>query len=43
MRGPDAALVEYAGNHAAERFNHAHLYQYDPFCAWLWYHDHPSS
>src|SRR4030095_13317950 len=30
MEGPDHALVEYAGNHAAERFNHVHMYQDDP-------------
>jgi len=40
MRGPDNALVEYAGNHPAERFNHVHLYQDDPFCAQLWYQTH---
>jgi catechol 2,3-dioxygenase-like lactoylglutathione lyase family enzyme len=40
MRGPDDALVEYAGNHPAERFNHVHLYQDDPFCAQLWYQRH---
>ncbi len=40
MRGPDHALVEYAGNHPAERFNHVHLYQDDPFCAQLWYQTH---
>jgi len=40
MRGPDGALVEYAGNHPAERFNHVHLYQDDPFCAQLWYQKH---
>jgi catechol 2,3-dioxygenase-like lactoylglutathione lyase family enzyme len=40
MRGPDGALVEYAGNHPAERFNHVHLYQDDPFCAQLWYQRH---
>jgi catechol 2,3-dioxygenase-like lactoylglutathione lyase family enzyme len=40
MRGPDQALVEYAGNHPAERFNHVHLYQDDPFCAQLWYQTH---
>ena len=40
MEGPDGALVEYAGNHAAERFNHVHLYQDDPFCAQLWYQKH---
>jgi len=40
MQGPDNALVEYAGNHPAERFNHVHLYQDDPFCAQLWYGKH---
>ena len=40
MRGPDNALVEYAGNHPAERFNHVHLYQDDPLCAQLWYQRH---
>jgi hypothetical protein len=40
MRGPDGALVEYAGNYPAERFNHVHLFQDDPFCAQLWYERH---
>jgi hypothetical protein len=40
MRGPDDAIVEYAGNHPAERFNHVHLYQEEPFCAQLWYQQH---
>ena len=40
MQGPDNALVEYAGNHPAERFNHVHMYQDDPFCAQLWYQKH---
>ena len=40
MAGPDAALVEYAGNHPAERFNHVHLWQDEPFCAQLWYQKH---
>ncbi len=40
MQGPDNALVEYAGNRPAERFNHVHLYQEDPFCAQLWYGTH---
>jgi hypothetical protein len=40
MRGPDNAIVEYAGNHPAERFNHVHLFQEDPFCAQLWYQKH---
>src|SRR5437870_6733685 len=40
MRGPDDALVEYAGNHPAERFNHVHFFHEDPFCALLWYQTH---
>src|SRR5262249_60268080 len=40
LRGPDDALVEYAGDHPAERFNHVHMYQDDPFCAQLWYQRH---
>jgi catechol 2,3-dioxygenase-like lactoylglutathione lyase family enzyme len=40
IRGPDNALVEYAGNHGAERFNHVHMFQDDPFCAQLWYQTH---
>jgi catechol 2,3-dioxygenase-like lactoylglutathione lyase family enzyme len=40
MEGPDNALVEYAGNHPAERFNHVHLWQEDPFCALIWYQKH---
>ena len=40
LQGPDNALVEYAGNHPAERFNHVHFYQDDPFCAQLWYQKH---
>ena len=40
MQGPDNALVEYAGNHPAERFNHVHLFQEDPYCAQLWYGKH---
>jgi hypothetical protein len=40
MQGPDNALVEYAGNHPAERFNHVHMFQDDPFCAQLWYQRH---
>ena len=40
MEGPDEALLEYAGNHPAERFNHVHLFQDDPFCARLWYQKH---
>jgi hypothetical protein len=40
MQGPDDALVEYAGNHPAERFNHVHMFHDDPFCAQLWYQKH---
>jgi len=40
MQGPDDALVEYAGNHPAERFNHVHMFHDDPFCAQLWYQNH---
>jgi catechol 2,3-dioxygenase-like lactoylglutathione lyase family enzyme len=40
MQGPDRAIVEYQGNFPAERFNHVHLYQDDPFCAQLWYQKH---
>jgi catechol 2,3-dioxygenase-like lactoylglutathione lyase family enzyme len=40
MEGPDGALVEYAGNHPTERFNHVHLWQDHPFCAQLWYRKH---
>ncbi|HEY0583851.1 MAG TPA: VOC family protein [Chloroflexota bacterium] len=40
MEGPDDALVEYAGNFPAERFNHVHMFQEDPFCAQLWYQQH---
>ena len=40
MAGPDGALVEYAGDHPAERFNHVHLWQDDPYCAQLWYQQH---
>lgn len=40
MRGPDDAIVEYAGNYPAERFNHVHMFQEDPLCAQLWYQQH---
>ena len=40
MQGPDDALVEYAGNHGAERFNHVHFFHEEPFCAQLWYQNH---
>ena len=40
MAGPDSALVEYAGNYPAERFNHVHFFHDDPFCAQLWYQTH---
>ena len=40
MAGPDNALIEYQGNFPAERFNHVHMFQEDPFCAQLWYGKH---
>jgi catechol 2,3-dioxygenase-like lactoylglutathione lyase family enzyme len=40
MAGPDNTLIEYQGNMPAERFNHVHMYQDDPFCAQLWYRNH---
>jgi catechol 2,3-dioxygenase-like lactoylglutathione lyase family enzyme len=40
MQGPDNAIVEYAGNYPAERFNHVHMFQEDPLCAELWYRQH---
>src|SRR5579862_9453553 len=40
IRGPDDALVEVQGDMPAERFNHMHMYQEDPFCAQLWYQKH---
>jgi catechol 2,3-dioxygenase-like lactoylglutathione lyase family enzyme len=40
MKGPDDAIVEYAGNYPAERFNHVHMFQEDPLCAQLWYERH---
>jgi catechol 2,3-dioxygenase-like lactoylglutathione lyase family enzyme len=40
LRGPDNALIEYQGNMPAERFNHVHMYQEDPFCAQIWYRRH---
>jgi hypothetical protein len=40
LQGPDRAIVEYAGNHPAQRFNHVHMWQEDPLCAELWYQQH---
>ena len=40
IRGPDDALVEVQGDMPAERLNHVHMYQEDPFCAQLWYQKH---
>jgi catechol 2,3-dioxygenase-like lactoylglutathione lyase family enzyme len=37
LRGPDDALIEYQGNMAAERFNHVHMFQDQPYCAQVWY------
>ena len=40
MEGPEGALVEYVGDHPAERFDHVHLWQEDPFAALEWYQKH---
>lgn len=40
LRGPDDSLVEYQGNQPAERFNHIHMYQEQPYCAQIWYQTH---
>lgn len=40
LRGPDDAIVEYQGNMPAERFNHIHMYQEQPYCAQVWYQTH---
>lgn len=40
MQGPEGALVEYVGDHPAERFDHVHLWQEDPFAALAWYQTH---
>ena len=40
LDGPEGALVEYVGNHPAERFDHVHLWQDDPYAALDWYQTH---
>ena len=40
LEAPDGAIIEYQGNMPAERFNHVHMFQHDPYCAELWYHEH---
>jgi catechol 2,3-dioxygenase-like lactoylglutathione lyase family enzyme len=40
MQGPDGAIVEYLGDLPAERMNHVHFWQEQPFCAQLWYRKH---
>jgi len=40
IRGPDDAMIEVQGDMPAERFNHVHMYQDDPFCTRLWYQKH---
>jgi catechol 2,3-dioxygenase-like lactoylglutathione lyase family enzyme len=40
MEGPEGALVEYVGDHPAERFDHVHLWQEDPLGALEWYQTH---
>jgi hypothetical protein len=38
--GPENTLIEYSGNAPVEYFNHVHMWEQDPFCAQLWYHQH---
>jgi len=40
LAGPDGAIIEYQGDMPVERFNHVHLFQEQPYCAVLWYHQH---
>jgi hypothetical protein len=40
LDGFDHTIIEYQGNMPAERFNHVHMYQDEPFCAQLWYEKH---
>lgn len=40
LQGPDSAIVEYAGDHPSERFNHVHMWQEQPICAQVWYQQH---
>ena len=40
LQGPDDAIIEYQGNMPAERFNHIHMFQDQPFCAQVWYQAH---
>jgi catechol 2,3-dioxygenase-like lactoylglutathione lyase family enzyme len=40
LEGPDGAIIEYQGNMPAERFNHVHLFERNPYCAELWYQEH---
>jgi hypothetical protein len=40
MEAPEHQLIEIAGNHGQERFNHVHMWQEDPFCALIWYQKH---
>jgi len=40
LAGPDGAIIEYQGNMPAERFNHVHLFEENPYCAELWYQEH---
>ena len=40
IRGPDDAMIEIQGDLPAERFNHIHMFQDEPFCAQLWYQTH---
>src|ERR1051326_2077659 len=43
MEGPEGALVEYVGDHPAERFDHVHLWQGEGVGALEWYRKHPNA
>jgi catechol 2,3-dioxygenase-like lactoylglutathione lyase family enzyme len=40
IHGPDGAIIEFTGNAPAERVDHIHMWQDDPYCAQLWYQTH---
>ncbi len=40
LEAPDGAIIEYQGDMPVERFNHVHMFEKDPYCAELWYHEH---
>lgn len=40
LAGPDGARIEFQGDLPAERFNHVHMFQEQPYCAERWYAAH---